>query len=90
MCGTFLVHFETAIKLVKSNFFRGHVREPDVEDLHYIARDMQLAQVEIFGRNWAGYLGGRAVRTLTRLLDPLLQRRPSLCSDLYLVGRKPA
>jgi SAM-dependent methyltransferase len=35
--------------------FRGHVREPDVEDLRYIARDMDLTQVRILGRNWAGW-----------------------------------
>ena len=31
--------------------FRGHVREPDVADLRYIARDMGLKDVQIFGRN---------------------------------------
>ena len=71
-------------------YFRGHVREPDVEDLHYIARDMGLTGVEILGRNWAGYLSGRrAVRALTAIIDPVLQLRPSLCSDIYLVARKP-
>jgi SAM-dependent methyltransferase len=70
--------------------FRGHVREPDVDDLRYIARDMGLAQVEILGGNWAGYLNSRRwVRLATALADRVLRLRPSLCSDLYLIGRKP-
>lgn len=71
--------------------FRGHVREPDVDDYRYIARDLGLEQVEIVGRNWAGHLSPRRlVRTLTRFVDPVLRLRPSLCSDIYLLGRKPA
>jgi len=70
--------------------FRGHVREPDVDDLHYIARDMALSEVEILGRNWAGYLNQRRwVRSITPFVDRLLQLRPTLCSDIYLVGRRP-
>ncbi len=72
-------------------FFRGHVREPDVDDLHYIARDMALCDVEILGRNWAGTLSPNPwMRRVARLLDRPLRLRPSLCSDLYLVARKPA
>ncbi|WKU05078.1 bifunctional 2-polyprenyl-6-hydroxyphenol methylase/3-demethylubiquinol 3-O-methyltransferase UbiG [Micromonospora sp. HUAS LYJ1] len=69
--------------------FRGHVREPDVDDLRYIARDMGLVDVRIMGRNWQGY-GHRlaVVRTLTPVADRLLTAFPSLCSDLYLLGRK--
>jgi 2-polyprenyl-3-methyl-5-hydroxy-6-metoxy-1,4-benzoquinol methylase len=70
--------------------FRGHVREPDVGDLRYVARDMALAEVEILGRNWAGYINRRRwVRLATPLGDHLLRLRPSLCSDIYLIGRKP-
>ena len=70
--------------------FRGHVREPDVGDLYYIASDMGLTSVEILGRNWAGFLSGRrAIRWATEFVDPVLRRRTSLCSDLYLIGRKP-
>ena len=35
--------------------FRGHVREPDVEDLRYIANDMGLMELQILGRNWMAY-----------------------------------
>ena len=69
--------------------FRGHVREPDVDDLRYIARDLQLRNIEIFGRNWLGHLSRNAmVRVLTTLVDYPLRAMPSLCSDLYLVGRR--
>lgn len=68
------------------DLFRGHVREPTVSDLRYLARDLRLAQVEILGRNWMGH---RSYPRLTRLVDHALRLRPSLCSDIYLVGRKP-
>jgi SAM-dependent methyltransferase len=71
--------------------FRGHVREPDVDDLLYIARDLGLTDIEIMGRNWLGYVSRFGwVRRLTPLADKVLRMFPSLCSDLYLVGRKPS
>lgn len=72
----------------EQDVFRAHVREPDVDDLHYIARDMRLADVQILGRNWSGYCSpSRLTRTVTPLVDALLRLRPSLCSDLYLIGK---
>jgi SAM-dependent methyltransferase len=69
--------------------FRGHLREPDVDDLFYIARDMRLRDVRIIGRNWHGYHSKYAlVRTLIPIFDLPLRIIPSLCADLYLVGRK--
>jgi len=68
--------------------FRGHVREPDVADLIYIAKDIGLKDVEIVGRNWRGYSHAkRMIRLATVGLDHLLRLRPSLCSDLYMIGR---
>jgi SAM-dependent methyltransferase len=68
--------------------FRQHVREPDTDDLRYIARDLQLQQVEILGRNWLGHASARGwVRVGTPLLDVPLRLFPSLCADIYLVGR---
>lgn len=67
--------------------FRSHVHEPDVDDLRYIAKDLGLKEVSIFGRNWSGHVNpNKLVRAATRVFDPLLQLRPSLCSDIYLVG----
>ena len=69
--------------------FRGHVREPDVSDLIYIARDMGLIDIKIYGRNWLGYYSANpAIRFATKIMDYPLRLRPSLCSDIYLVGRK--
>lgn len=70
--------------------FRGHVREADVDDLHYIAQDMGLTDTHILGRNWVGHLSpSRLVRVVTRLLDRPLQALPRLCGNIYLVGHKP-
>jgi SAM-dependent methyltransferase len=70
--------------------FRGHVREPDVADLRYIALDMDLKDVQIIGRNWLGY-GSRSrfVRLGTWIADRTLRMFPSLCSDLYMTGHSP-
>jgi SAM-dependent methyltransferase len=70
--------------------FRGHVREPDVDDLKYIARDLGLRDVRILGRNWLGYDSRFAKwgHHLAWLVDYPLRIFPSLCSDLYLLGRK--
>lgn len=67
--------------------FRAHVREPDVGDLHYIAKDMRLKGVEIHGRNWLGYKSRfRFVRAGTRFADVPLRAFPSLCADIYMTG----
>jgi 2-polyprenyl-3-methyl-5-hydroxy-6-metoxy-1,4-benzoquinol methylase len=69
--------------------FRSHVREPDVADLRYIAADLGLRNAKVIGRNWSGYRSRfHAARLVTPLIDRMLQCRPSLCSDIYLVGRK--
>jgi SAM-dependent methyltransferase len=68
--------------------FRGHVRELDVGDLRHIARDLELRDVEIIGRNWMGIGSRKAlIRIGARAVDPLLRLTPGLCSDLYLIGR---
>lgn len=69
--------------------FRGHVREPDVGDLRYIAKDLGASRVEIKGRNWIGTRHANPLlRTATRLADNVLRVRPSLCSDIYLYAWK--
>lgn len=70
--------------------FRGHVREPDVEDLRSIARDMGLVDVRILGRNWTGhYSPNPLTRMAAAIVDVPLRMFPTLCGDIYLVGRKP-
>lgn len=67
--------------------FRGHVREPDVGDLRYIARDIGLKDLQIAGRNWLGYRSRFGfVRALTPIADVPLRLFPTLCSDIYMAG----
>jgi SAM-dependent methyltransferase len=69
--------------------FRGHVREPTVDELHRIAADLNLDHVEILGRNWLGLTHRRrGVRVMSRLVDRPLRRAPALCSDIYVVGAR--
>ena len=69
--------------------FRGHVREPDVDDLKYIARDMNLKNIKILGRNWQGYYSQNpTIKLASKIMDYSLRLRPQLCSDIYLVGVK--
>lgn len=69
--------------------FRGHVREPDVDDLLTITEDLGFAHLEVFGRNFLGMARSDLVGKAARLVDPLLQRRPALCSDIYVVASSP-
>ena len=65
--------------------FRGHVRECDSDDLRRIADDLRLTDVRVFGRNWwPDRVGFIPIRALARML----QIAPTLCSTLYLSGRK--
>jgi len=69
--------------------FRSHVREPDVDDLKYIARDLQLMNWRILGKNWIGHSSSRiGIQAITKIADPILQWIPQLCSDIYLIGKK--
>lgn len=73
----------------EDDVFRGHVREPDVEDLKYIGRSLNLSKYDVLGRNWLGYTSRYPwVRALTPFADKMLRLRPSVCSNIYLVGTK--
>lgn len=74
----------------ESPIFRGHVREPDVRDLYRIAANLGLTDCRILGANWAAYENPRGlIRQCASIMDALLRLRPSLCSNIYLSGRKP-
>lgn len=68
--------------------FRGHVREPDIDDLRYIARDMGLVNVKVYGRNYLG-MESNAYGKLAKVVDPILRGFPGLCSDIFIAGSKP-
>jgi SAM-dependent methyltransferase len=67
--------------------FLGHVREPVVADLERMASELGLQQQTIVGRNWLGARRGPLGRAVTAVVDTPLRLRPSLCANLYLVGR---
>jgi SAM-dependent methyltransferase len=70
--------------------FRSHVREPSVSDFYKIAADLGLTQVKVWGTCDSFQLSGRRlVRSIGRMLNSLLSLRPSLCTEIYLVGHKP-
>jgi 2-polyprenyl-3-methyl-5-hydroxy-6-metoxy-1,4-benzoquinol methylase len=71
----------------ESDTFRAHVREPNVSDLRYICKDLELKIAEIDGRNWLGLESGSAwKRIAAAALDRALRLRPSLCSNLYCIA----
>ena len=69
--------------------FRGHVREADIDDLRYLARDLGLVNARIFGRNYIAHLSpSRPIRLCTDIAEYPLRFFSSLCGDIYLLGRK--
>jgi 2-polyprenyl-3-methyl-5-hydroxy-6-metoxy-1,4-benzoquinol methylase len=71
----------------ESTVFRGHVREPDVNDLRYIGLDIGLKSMQIYGRNWWPYrFNPVPLRLAATGLDRVLRMRPALCSTIYLIG----
>ena len=70
--------------------FRGHVREPILADLLRLVGELGFRSETVWGRNWAGYAGrSGASRRLAALVDRALRPLPTLCSDLYVLARKP-
>jgi SAM-dependent methyltransferase len=69
--------------------FRGHVREPVLGDLVRLVRELGFERQATWGRNWAGYPAAGARRVAGWLIDRSLRPFPTLCSDLYVMARKP-
>ena len=70
--------------------FRGHVREPTVRDLRHIGNSLGLTDIEILGFNWLGHGNASGlVSKVTPIIDHVLRLRPSLCSDIYLLAKRP-
>ena len=77
--------------------FRGHVREPIVADLHRILEWNGLRVTATHGRNFIGrdshalaFLPRPIRHGLAIAAQSVLQYVPTLCSDLHVIGRKPA
>jgi cyclopropane fatty-acyl-phospholipid synthase-like methyltransferase len=84
------VKWSSMVDWYEKPVFRGHVREPDVSDLRYIANDLGLSDIELLGRNFVGMRSHNPmISRLAKSGDGWLRRWPQLCSDLYMVGQKP-
>jgi SAM-dependent methyltransferase len=70
--------------------FRGHVREPSLADLLRLVDELGFECPRAWGRNWAGFAGGRTRRMIARIIDLPLRARPTLCSNIYVMAVKPA
>lgn len=58
-------------------------------ELQEVARYLKLRNVRIIGRNWSAYQKWRIVPNwVLRASDSALSLFPSLCTSLYLIGRK--
>ena len=75
--------------------FRGHVREPIIADLKKIMVWNGFAVVHVCGRNFLGqrskalgFLPAPLLQRSVALLDWMLRLRPTLCSDIHVIGRK--
>lgn len=69
--------------------FRGHVREPVLADLVRLVRELGFEKQAVWGRNWAGVPAAGLRRAPAWLIDRALRPFPTLCSDLYVLARKP-
>lgn len=72
--------------------WRGHIHEPTLSEFHEIMETLEFETVYTGGRNWLAYRSGYSNMKLqmVKTVIPLLNKFPTLCSDLYIVGRKPA
>jgi SAM-dependent methyltransferase len=67
--------------------FRGHVREPIVSDLLKLLEVGGYQPVKVIGRNW-NLKRVKKFNSLTTVIGKLIELRPTLCSEIYVVGRK--
>ena len=73
-----------------SERYMGHVREYTTGDLEYLAEQLNLKEVKIFGKNYYGTLFNKLPKQLHYSSDYLLQKFPGLCGSLFLEGKKSA
>ena len=69
--------------------YRGHVREPNIQDLKLISSRLGCRNKLIYGRNFMGNISNIwVVRFVSVFFDFFLRMYPPFCSDLYLVMTK--
>jgi SAM-dependent methyltransferase len=75
--------------------FRGHVREPVIRDLHELMAWNKFRVVGTYGRNFIGrqsqalgFLPPFLLEAIAAGSDRLLRLRPTLCSDIHVMGQK--
>jgi SAM-dependent methyltransferase len=66
--------------------WHGHVREPTMSELAWMVRESGFTVARTFGRN---FLARQNFGAVGRLLDPVLRAVPGLCSDIYVIARRP-
>lgn len=64
----------------------GHVREPTLADMLWMTRAAGFVAAETWGRN---FIGAQRFGILAAGIDPLLRLFPGLCSDIYVLARRP-
>lgn len=76
-------------------YFRGHVREPILEDLKIICERNKLEVIAQYGRNFIGrdsqvlaWIPQLLRHKIAAVTQNLLQLTPTLCSDIHVVGKK--
>jgi SAM-dependent methyltransferase len=72
-----------------SEQFRGHVREPVLSDLLRLVRELGFEKRAVWGGNWPARPLRGPRRTAAWLIDHALRPFPTLCSNLYVLARKP-
>jgi SAM-dependent methyltransferase len=70
--------------------FHGHVREPTLPELRWMAQAVGLEVEAVYGRSFAGLSQGGLAGLAARVLELPLRALPQLASDLYLVAQRPA
>jgi hypothetical protein len=58
-------------------------------DVQALAGYLKLSEFHLLGRNWSLYQSRKELpRVARRLADKALRVSPSLCNDIYLIGKK--
>lgn len=77
-------------------FFRGHVREPVLNDLQKLMHWNGFRIMAKYGRNFIGrkssalgFLSPKVLKAFVKFIDIPLRAFPALCSDIHVVGKKP-